>query len=152
MRSGKTSPMVQFRVVIVAPPEGVAFAVQRGSADLLLPTIERTEFVQFDFELRVGGVLADDSPNYLGEFAQGTPADRFVYVNSGTLAGQPESGWTRRAKLKLRSIPVEIAEAALGKLGQVVEARIVGTMADGGPVCATVKPHAVTWGLAQDVA
>jgi hypothetical protein len=151
MRSGQTSPTVQFRVVIVSPPEGVAFAVQRGSADLLLPTIVRTEFIQFDFELRVGGVFADGSPNYLGEVAQGTPADRFVYLNSGTLAGQPESCWTRRAKLKLGSIPVEIAEAAAGKPGQVVEARVLGTMGDGGPVCASVKPHAVTWGLIQNV-
>ena len=59
--------------------------------------------------------------------------------------------WTRRAKLKLRSIPVEIAEATVGKSGHVVEAQVIGTMADGGPVCATIKPHAVTWGLVRDV-
>lgn len=108
--------------------------------------------MQFDFELRVGGVLADGPPNYLGEFAQGKPADRFVYLNSGTLAGQPGSCWTRRAKLKLGSIPADVAEAAVGNPRHAVEARVVGTMTDGSPICASVKPHAITWRLVQNVA
>jgi hypothetical protein len=144
--------MLQLRLVVVSPPKGVAFAVQRGRADLLFSTIERPGFIQFDLALRVAGVLADGSPNYGGEFAQGTAADRFVYLNSGTLAGQAESCWTRRAKLKLGSIPIEIAEAAVGKPGSVVEARVLGTMPDGGPICASVKADAVTWELANDVA
>ena len=149
MHPEKTSPTMKLRVVIVSPPEGVVFAVQRGRAGLLLPTIWSTALIKFDLDLRVGGVLADGSPNYLGEFAQGTPVDRFVYINSGTLAGQPASCWTRRAKLKLGSIPAEIAAAA-AQSGQVVDARVPGTMADGGPVCASIKPHAVTWSLAQN--
>jgi hypothetical protein len=143
------SPTMKLRVVIVNPPQGVAFAVQRGRNDLLLPTIESPAFIQFDLELRLGASLADSSPNYLGEFAQGTPADRFVYINSGTWAGQHASYWTRRAKLKLGSIPIEIAEAAIANSGQTVVARVTGTMADGSPICASVKPHAVIWELAK---
>jgi len=75
-----------------------------------------------------------------------------VYINSGTLAGQADSRWTRRAKLKLASIPRQIVEAALSTQGGVIEARVAGTMADGGPVCASVKPHAVVWALVRDVA
>jgi len=151
MTLAKTSQTMRLRVVVVSPPPGVVFAVQRGRSDLLLPTTQSTESVRFDFELRVGGVLADGSPNYLGEFAQGTPADRFVYLNSGTLAGQHGSCWTRRAKLKLGLIPAEVAQAAVENAGCVVEALVVGTMADGGPICASIKPHAVTWSLAQNV-
>lgn len=143
---------MRLRVVVVSPPPGVVFAVQRGHAELLGPTISRAEFIQFDFELRTGVTLADGSPNYLGEFAQGKPADRFVYLNSGTLAGQLGSCWTRRAKLKLGAIPAEMAQAAAGHAEHVVEARVAGCMADGSPICASVKPHAVTWSLAPRVA
>ena len=54
----------------------------------------------FELEVRVG-TRSDGQPNFLGPFAQGPPADRFVYINSGTLAGQAESEWTRRAKVPL---------------------------------------------------
>lgn len=149
MQSAKISPPVQLRVIVVSPPKGVAFAVQRGRADLLPATSKTADTIQFDLSLRVAGVLADGSPNYLGEFAQGTPTDRFVYLNSGTLAGDHGAGWTRRAKLKLGSIPREIAEAAIAHPSRIIEARVQGTMADGGPICASVKPHAVSWHLRE---
>lgn len=149
MCSAVISRTMKLRVVVVDPPQGVAFAVQRGRNDLLLPTIESTAFIQFDLELRLGASLADGSPNYLGEFAQGTPTDRFVYLNSGTWAGQHASCWTRRAKLKPRSIPIEIAEVAIANSRQIVVASVTGKMADGSPVCASVKPHAVSWELVQ---
>lgn len=152
MATRKTSPTIRLRVVVVSPPTGVVFAVQRGRADLLAPTAVREGSIQFDLELRVGEALADGSPNYLGEFAQGTPADRFVYINSGTLAGQPDTEWTRRAKLKLASMPAEMVQAAMGQPRRFVEARVRGTMADGGPVCASVKPDAVTWTLSKSAA
>lgn len=147
MRTDKASPTVHLRVIVVSPPKGVGFAIQRGRADLLPASKQTAELIQFDFSLRVAGVLADGSPNYLGEFSQGTPTDRFVYINSGTLAGQHASGWTRRAKLKLGSIPREMAEAAIADPDQIIEAQVQGTMADGGPICASIKPHSVSWSL-----
>jgi hypothetical protein len=48
--------------------------------------------------------LADGSVNFLGDFAQGVPTDRFVHVNSGAQAGQAESCWSRRAELKLDAL------------------------------------------------
>lgn len=144
---GETSATLRLRILVVSPPAGVVFAVQRGKAELL-PAVSTTPgLIQFDLTLRVGGTLPDGSPNYLGEFAQGTPTDRFVYLNSGTLAGEPGSGRTRRAKLKLAAIPPEMARAAIGNAGQVVQARVRGTMRDGGPICASVKPDAVGWQL-----
>jgi hypothetical protein len=47
--------------------------------------------------------------------------------------------------LKLAAIPREIVDAVLASSEGVVEARVLGTMADGGPICASVKPHAVVW-------
>jgi len=138
---------VRIRVIVVGPPPGVRFAVQRGRSELLEPSVEQRDTIQFDFVLRLGSPLPDGSPNFAGEFAQGPPADRFVYINSGTLAGQPDSCWTRRAKLKLMALPRQFVEAAAVASETVIEARILGTLGDGGPVCASVKPQDVAWRL-----
>ncbi|MBW8760940.1 MAG: hypothetical protein JF586_25475 [Burkholderiales bacterium] len=143
MGTQPTDAHVRLRIVIVDPPPGVWFAVQRGRSELLQPLDGQLEAIAFELSLRLGTPLPDGTANFLGEYAQGTPADRFVYVNSGTLAGQADSGWTRRAKLKLAAIPRELVESALSS--GLIEARVLGTMADCGPICASVKPQAVAW-------
>jgi hypothetical protein len=135
------------RIVVLAPPAGVSMAVQRGRGDLLPPSEQGPAGTVFEFSLRLGAPLADGGFNYLGEYAHGTPADRFVYINSGTPAGQAASCWTRRAKLKLAGIPRDIAAAAIGDQHHCIEARFAGTGSDGGPVCATIKPAALAWAL-----
>ena len=152
MSEGKPTQFVRVRIVVVAPPPGVRFAVQRGKSDLLEPLAEQPEAIQFEFSLRLGSPLPEGSANFLGEFAQGTPSDRFIYVNSGTLAGQEESCWSRRAKLKLASIPPQVVEGATSSNEAIMQARLLGTMGDGGPICASVKSHAVEWSLVRDVA
>lgn len=131
-----------------APPD-VRFAVQCGKSQLLDPSDAAPGVIRFEFALRLGPPRPDGAFNFLGDFAQGPPSDRFVYINSGTLAGQTGSPWTRRAKLKLASIPRHLVEEALSGAGRVVEARVAGTLGDGGPVCASVKPEAVVWALAS---
>ena len=148
----KGQTTVQVRILVIAPPPGVRFAVQRGSKELLRPSVEQDALVQFDLALRLGTALPDGAPNFLGEFAQGSPTDRFIYLNSGTRAGQPDSDWTCRAKLKLGSLPRALAEATIASPNQILEARVVGTMADGGPIRASIKPHAVTWQIVQNPA
>jgi Family of unknown function (DUF5990) len=117
------------RITVLDPPPGVTFCVQRGKTDLVPPTRVSDGHVSFDFTLR---------PNLRGPFAQGPPAGRFVYVNSGTLAGQADSCWTRRAKVPLSGITWELIEQTLSAPNAVLEARIQGTAKDGGPACATV--------------
>lgn len=151
MSKGKSAQSVHLRILVVAPPPGVRFAVQRGRSELLEPSTEQHDLVQFEFSLRLGSPLPEGSVNFVGEFAQGPPSDRFVYINSGTLAGQADTCWTRRAKLKLASIPRHVVETALSTEG-TMEARVVGTMPDGGPVCASVKSNAVVWSFVRNVA
>ena len=127
------------RITLVRPPSGVVFCLQRGRADLVSPMEASGEQLSFDFALRVHGDLTGGPPNLRGAFAQGPPAARFVYVNSGTLAGQEDSCWTRRAKVPLSGITWELIEEALAKPGTVLEARIPGATKDGGPVCASVR-------------
>ncbi len=127
------------RVTVRRPPPGVAFAVQRGSSELLEPSTRAPDAWVFDFTVRVGASPAGDPPRLLGPFTQGPPSARFVYVNTGQRAGQPASPWSRRAKLPLRGITASMIQAALRTPGARIEAEFEGQGRDGGPTCATVK-------------
>ena len=121
---------------MVNPPVGVEFRVQRGGGDLLLPSESNVTTLAFAFSVRVGA-QADGRPNFLGEYAQGTPTDRFVYVNSGSRAGQAGSRWDRRAKVKLGTITRAQVRRLLSDPSMLLEAQIEGTGRDGGPACGT---------------
>ena len=97
----------------------------------------------FEFEVRVG-TRSGGQPNFLGPFVQGPPAGRFVYINSGTLAGQTDSPWTRRAKVPLTSITRALIERAR-MAGTILEVEIDGAGRDGGPACATVPLMSGGW-------
>lgn len=140
---------IPIRVTLLRPPAGVAFAMQRGRAGLLPPTRQAADALSFDVTLRVGGDLASGRPNFLGEFAHGTPADRFVYVTVGASAGQAGSPWKRRAKIKLAGITRAMVSAVLASPGAVLEARIEGTGRDGTPACATVPLLDGGWRVAH---
>jgi hypothetical protein len=127
---------VSLRIVVVNPPVGARFAVQRGKDELLKPCGDKDGELIFEFPIRVRDDGAEGSPNFLGPFAQGPRDARFVYINSGMMAGSPASPWTRRAKIPLRGITWATIEKA--KPGSFIEAKIAGTGRDGGPACATV--------------
>lgn len=135
------------RVVVLRPPPGVAMRMQHGPHGLLEPSSASAERLVFDLSVRVAGARADGGPNLLGPFAHGPRDDRFLYVNSGTAAGQAGSRWTRRAKLKLGGITRELAEAALGAPDAVLQTEFEGMGRDGGPTCATVKE--IEWRLVR---
>lgn len=142
----KTAILVPLRITVVDPPAGVQFRLQRGRDDLVSPTRVTSTEIQFDFTLRLGP-SSGGRPNLLGEAAQGPPAGRFVYVNSGRKAGQRGTPWDRRAKVHLAGITLRLVESALSRDGKLVEARIAGTASDGGPVCATVPLLGDGWHL-----
>jgi len=134
---------VAIRIIVENPP--VRFAVQRGKDELLEATSANAKQQVFEFSVRA----RDDgtgAPNFLGPFAQGPVGGRFVYVNSGTLGGEPDSRWTRRAKVPLSGITWSLIKKAAGS---VIEARIAGTARDGGPACATVPLLGGGWKIAQ---
>ena len=142
------SPSVEvpLRIIVVHPPAGVEFRLQQGRSNLVAPTRVTPTEIQFDFNLRLGPTRGD-RPNLLGDAAQGPPANRFVYVNSGRQAGQQETCWDRRAKVPLQGITSALLKALLAANDAVLEARIEGTARDGGPVCATVSLLGETWRL-----
>ena len=131
---------IPLRIVVSNPPAGVEFRIQRGRANLLPPSQRDAASLAFALSVRVGSALPDGRPNFLGDYAQGTPADRFVYVNSGSRAGQTGSRWDRRAKVQLGTITGAQVRRLLADPSLVLEARIDGTGWDGGPTCGTALP------------
>jgi hypothetical protein len=127
---------VLFRILVTNPLAGVSMIVQDGKDRLLAPSKTTSEELVFEFPINVD--LSSGTPNFLGKFAQGPKDARFVYVNSGTYAGEHHSCWGRRAKLSLMSITRDQVEQALAD-GSVIETRFPGVGRDGGPTCASVK-------------
>ena len=124
------------RIIVDDPPPGVRFAVQRGRTELLFSA--STDILFFEFPLTVAD-LQSEPPRLTGPFAQGPPSKRFVYVNSGEMAGQSGSCWSRRAKVPVYTIARSVIGKAAADSGRLIEGRIHGRSKDGGPACATVK-------------
>jgi hypothetical protein len=144
---------IPLRITVLQPPDDVTFRVQRGKTnfadpDLLGPARSSSRETAFEFHVRIGPRVAGRPPNFLGEFVQGPPAARFVYLNSGKLAGQADSPWERRAKIPLTSITWKQVDAVLAGSGAVLEARVQGLGRDGGPICASVSLMGGGWQLA----
>ncbi len=127
---------IPIRITVVKPVTGVTMRVQKGRDELVPPVSASKDAALFEFTVSVdpGG----NRPNFLGKFAQGSKDARFIYVNSGTYAGQTGTLWARRAKVSLMSITAEQVEEVLAKPGRVLEAKIWGSSRDGGPMCASV--------------
>jgi Family of unknown function (DUF5990) len=117
---------------LIAPPPGVAFALQRGK--LAEPPRFSTAEHDLAFELNID--VTEDVADYKGPYVQGPRGARFTYVCAGTSAGDAASPWTRRIKIALGGITRELV-AGLGD-GEVLQARIAGKGKDGGPAAATV--------------
>lgn len=111
--------------------------VQRGKNELLPPATVSGESITFEFPVTVE--LRDTGLNFLGKYAQCPKDSRFVYVNSGSYAGQNGTRWNRRAKLSLMSITQEQVEKVLVDPGNYIEVTMPGVGKDGGPSCASIK-------------
>ena len=141
------------RIILRRPLPGVRFALQRGKADstgnahLVAPTSESDDSIRFDFSVRVD-LSNSKAPRFLGEFTQGPPSARFIYVNSGKRAGQADTRWDRRAKISLVEISPALVRDVAGDPGRILEIEMNATGSDGGPVCATVRMSS-GWRLAR---
>lgn len=128
---------VPIRIIVENPLPGVAMMVQRGRDELLAPAAANQKELRFEFEIDVD--VSDSGLNFLGKYAQGPKNVRFIYVNSGTYAGEHHSCWGRRAKLSLMIITREQVEKVIGFGSLLLETTIPGVGRDGGPTCASVK-------------
>ena len=130
------------RMVVVQPPPGIEWRVQSGRDELLKPHCVTSDEIAFEVDVTVtkeGPVI------FRGAVTQGPPKARFVYVNSGTRAGQLASPWNRRAKISLAGITRAQIARALEIPDTLLEVRFMGTSRDGGPACASVPLLDAGW-------
>ena len=93
-------------IILESPPPGIDFGLQKGGGnDYETIQIQRSKAgdLRFEFSVRVREGK-DGQPNFLGPFTQGPTAERFVYLDIGTYAGQKDTSWSRRLKIPLRGI------------------------------------------------
>ncbi len=128
---------VPIRINVLRPMKGVSMKVQKGRDELVPPVSSSDELLTFEFLIDVE--IQDGAPNFLGKFAQGPRHARFIYVNSGSYAGQPWTQWNRRAKISLMSITSEQVNHVIGDEVLCLETEFEGIGRDGGPTCASVK-------------
>ena len=83
----------------------------------------------------------DGGVDVRGPFVHGRPGARFLYLSWDGVDGAGGRAMFRRAKLMLN--PALLADAA----GATLVADVRLTMADGTPLCAAVRPPAVTWSV-----
>ncbi|MET0424431.1 MAG: DUF5990 family protein, partial [Actinoplanes sp.] len=80
-----------------------------------------------------------------GPWVHGRPGARFLYLTWGNVHGELFAGF-RRAKLLFGDIPGDALRSAHAGDGVLV-ASLGLTDAEGGPLCARVRPPAVVWTL-----
>src|SRR4026208_1451790 len=104
------------RIVLEKPPADVVFGLQKGrGSDYETIQQQRSTAKDLQFEFTVGLKAGREgaSPTFLGSFVQGPPAQRFIYLDIGTYAGQTDSCWSRRLKIPLSGITWEMIDRAL---------------------------------------
>jgi hypothetical protein len=132
-RMAEANTEVPLSITVVAPPPDVLFCVQGKPGEWIDQVRSTGKDIIFAFSVRLGARLPDGGLRFLGQVVQGPPTGRFVYICSGTMAGDPRSCWTRRAKVPLSGITEKLIKA-----GHRLGVRIAGRAGDGGPACATV--------------
>lgn len=133
---------ITLQIILIKPTPDVVFGLQKGSGnnyETVQKQIAASNDLSFKFTIKVKGDRSKDkSPRFSGSFVQGPAANKFVYVDIGTYAGQPGSIWSRRLKIPLTGITWEDIDLLSGD--SMLECSVPGTGKDGGPNCATVKP------------
>ena len=141
---------IPLRIIVDDPLPGVALALQHGREGLDPPTDASARHAVFDFSVRLGKPQAGGTPTFLGAYAQGPAATRFVYVCVGRRAGQADTSWDRRAKVPLGGITSAQVETVLESPHKRLAVRFPGRGSDGGPTCATVRLAPDAWLLVDD--
>jgi Family of unknown function (DUF5990) len=144
--------IAQDRVVLIRiegydlPPtagEHVRIGVQRlKDVEQLVPTDD--EGLAWDLEATAHRD-ADGAIDLRGPYVHGRHGDRFLYLSWGTVDGGAETfTMFRRAKLMLAAVDTATIEEAESN-GRTLVGRLRLTGQDGTPICAAVRPPAITW-------
>jgi hypothetical protein len=100
------------------------------------------------WQVEVATPTVNGARDFRGRFVHGPRGDRFLYLNWGTVAEDGTFSMFRRAKLILDAIPAELVDQAASSDRHLV-ASVNLTDQKGNPLCARVRPPAITWRLAD---
>jgi hypothetical protein len=128
---------IRARIVIEQPVAGVLHSLQEDDAPLDPKRSQAGEALAFEFPLRIERT-AEGAKFFGKQVRREGPVRRFVYVRIGTCAGDRASPWTRRMKIDIHDIDPALLDEAIA--GGVLEGTINGTLPDGSPACATIRP------------
>lgn len=129
-------------IVLQVPVKGVLHGLQKGSGSVYETEQKQQsdgEDLRFVFPVKIK-TGKEGLPDFAGHYVHGPTAERFIYIDIGTSAGQFSSPWTRRLKVPLRGITWEMIEQVTADPGRALVTEVPGAGKDGTPNCATVKP------------
>ncbi|GAA0410732.1 hypothetical protein GCM10009530_74050 [Microbispora corallina] len=122
---------------------GVHVGVQRRNRPGEIDGLQPGDAPSASWTLECTALAGPDGVDIRGPHVQGGPGGRFVYLSWGT--ADPAGGLTvfRRAKLMFDAVAPDVARAAV-ESGTLI-GRLGLTDAKGHPLCAAVRPPAITW-------
>ena len=132
---------INLRIILEKPTADTDFGIQQGSGHTSV-TLQKQKSTGEDLTFEVSVKVkssADESPVFLGAVTQGSPKERFIYIDIGRAAGQLDTLWSRRLKIPLKSITWELIQQLDTAQQAVLEVRVPGVGKDGGPNCGGVK-------------
>lgn len=147
-KAAQITHALRLRLRLVDPPANVSWAAQLGRADLLPPARRGENWLEFEIPLELVSTR-DGEAKVRGAAVQGPRGSRFLYLASGTRAGDVRSPWARRAKISLETLPLDTIQARPAGEMVVLTGEIRGTAQDGGPACASVPLLGKVWAFAS---
>ncbi len=141
-----THPL-RLRLRVLEPPDNVSWAAQLGRAELLPPARRGKNWLEFEIPLELVSTPNGEA-KLRGAAVQGPRGRRFLYLTSGTRAGDVNSPWDRRAKISLETLPLDSIQTRPVGAVVVLTGEIRGTAKDGGPACASVPLLGKGWAFA----
>ena len=133
---------INLRIILEKPTADTDFGIQQGSGHNYV-TLQKQKSTGEDLTFEVSVKVKsspDESPVFLGAVTQGSPKERFIYIDIGKAAGQLDTQWSRRLKIPLKSITWELIQELENTAPQaVLEVRVPGVGKDGGPNCGGAK-------------
>jgi hypothetical protein len=142
------SEKLALRIVVVAPPPDIVWALQLGQSELVKPASSTESRICFDFTVDVVPDSSVAGFRLSGPAVQGRIGERFVYLCIGAYAGQVDTPIARRAKIRLEGIDRKLIAASKAKRAGTLEVQFAGTDSKGGPACATVPLLGKGWRVA----
>jgi hypothetical protein len=124
---------INLQIILKRPTPGLDYALQKGRGRAY-ETVQKQRSTGEDLRFEVAVTVRNDKdgvPDFSGPFVQGARGDRYLYIDIGTYAGQRDTCWSRRLKVPLSRITLNLINSNSTLVGN-----IPGVGKNGEPNCA----------------